>query len=497
MGKGFEYMQGFGNEFCSEAIPGALPQYQNNPRVCPYGLYAEQLSGTPFCVPRKDQRRSWLYRVRPSVTHEPFHPINFPVENLTADFAHGVVTPNQLRWSPFPIPSEPQDFVRGTFTLCGAGSAARKEGFAIHIYTANRSMEDCCLANADGDFLIVPQQGTLIITTEFGRMSVAPTEIAVIQRGMRFSVALDEASCNGAANGAVGNGTNHRQGARGYILEIFQGHFQLPELGPIGANGLANPRDFQTPVAWHEDRCANYTVYHKFEGELFSATQSFSPFNVVAWHGNYVPYKYDLKRFCPVNAVSFDHPDPSIFTVLTAPSAQPGYSVADFVIFPPRWTVSEHTFRPPYYHRNVMNEFMGLITGMYEAKREGFLPGGASLHLCMTPHGPDTATFESATQAAADSGPKHLGHDTLAFMFETHFTPRVTPAALGSPCIDRDYYKCWMGLRSHFSPPAPGKTPLPTPSGAPDGVDGDGDDEQGAGQDHAPLANGVEAAGTQ
>eukprot|EP00877_Chromochloris_zofingiensis_P002326 jgi/Chrzof1/12094/Cz06g21050.t1 len=435
-----------GNEFSSEAIEGALPQGQNNPRVCPYGLYAEQLSGTAFTVPRKQQQRSWLYRIRPSVTHEPFHPLNFPADNLTADFSGGVATPNQLRWRPFAIPNEPVDFVRGLFTVCGAGSAAHKHGFAIHIYTANESMQDSCLANADGDMLIVPQQGALLITTEFGLLGVSPGEIVVVQRGMRFSVSL--------AGGCTA--------ARGYVLEVFEGHFTLPDLGPIGGNGLANPRDFKYPVAWFEDREASYTVMHKFEGELFAATQTFSPFNVVAWHGNYVPFKYDLSKFCPVNSVSFDHPDPSIFTVLTVPSTIPGVAVADFVIFPPRWTVAEHTFRPPYYHRNIMNEFMGLITGMYEAKKDGFLPGGASLHLCMTPHGPDTRTFESAISSEQEQ-PAHLGRDTLAFMFETHLTPRVTPAALGSTCIDRDYYKCWIGLKSHFDPT---RAPPPQQHGA-------------------------------
>lgn len=450
-GPRLEYMSGFGNEFSSEALPGALPQVQNNPRVCPYGLYAEQLSGTAFTVPRKDSRRSWLYRIRPSVTHEPFHPDSFPNETLTSDFSTGVVTPNQLRWRPFPIPTQPgTDFMRGIFSVCGAGNASCKDGFAIHMYTANASMTDCCLANADGDFLIVPQQGTLRILTEFGRMDVEPTEIAVIGRGMRFSVQLVK------QDGTVVNGTNNDTqavGARGYILEIFAGHFQLPELGPIGANGLANPRDFQTPVAWYEERETSYTVFHKYQGHIFSAEQSFSPFNVVAWHGNFAPYKYDLKKFCPMNAVSFDHPDPSIFTVLTAPSTVPGVAVADFVIFPPRLTVSQNTFRPPYYHRNTMSEFMGLITGVYEAKRDGgFLPGGASLHSCMTPHGPDTATFEAASTNGVDA-PERLGQ-TLAFMFETNYTPRVTAAALGSPWLDRDYYKCWTGLKSHFTAPA-------------------------------------------
>ncbi|KAF8065888.1 hypothetical protein HT031_002949 [Scenedesmus sp. PABB004] len=432
-GGGLRYLSGFGAEHSSEALPGALPEGQNNPRVCPYGLYAEQISGTAFTVPRKEQQRSWLYRVRPSVTHEPFHPLNFPAEQLTADFSLGVVTPNQLRWRPLPIPAEPVDFVRGLFSMCGAGSAEQKTGYAIHIYTANTSMTDSCLADADGDMLLVPQQGGLLLTTEFGKLEVSPGQIAVVPRGVRFAVAL----LDGAA--------------RGYVLEVFQGHFTLPDLGPIGANGLASPRHFEYPVAWFDASTAPFTVMHKFQGQLFAATQNFSPFNVVAWHGNYAPYRYDLARFCPVNAVAFDHPDPSIFTVLTVPSPVPGVAVADFVVFPPRWTVAENTFRPPYYHRNVMNEFMGLIRGTYEAKQDGFLPGGASLHLCMTPHGPDTATYEAAI--AADTGaPGHVGRDTLAFMFETSLTPRVTPAALGSPCIDRDYYKCWVGLASHFQP---------------------------------------------
>ena len=255
-----KYLAGLGNEFSSEALPGALPEAQNNPRVCPYGLYAEQLSGTAFTAPRHTNRRTWLYRIRPSVTHEPFHPLCFPSETLTADFLRCVVTPNQLRWKPFPLPPDdhPVDFVRGLFTICGAGSTATKEGYAIHIYSASVSMEDCCMANADGDFLIVPQQGALAITTEFGRMRVDPGEICVIQRGMRFSVDLVE-----------GGG-----GARGYVLEIFAGHFQLPELGPIGANGLAHPRDFMSPTAWYEDRECNYTVIHKLEGQLFAGKLS-------------------------------------------------------------------------------------------------------------------------------------------------------------------------------------------------------------------------------
>lgn len=426
-------LSGFGNEFESEALPGALPLGQNNPREAPYGLYAEQLSGTAFTAPRKENARCWFYRTRPSVTHQPFHPLNFPAETLTSDFTHGVVTPNQIRWRPFPIPDDPVDFVRGLNTICGAGSVSSKNGLAVHIYTCSISMGDTCLANADGDFLIVPQQGALFISTEFGRMLVSPGEIAVIQRGMRFSVDLLHGP------------------ARGYVLEVFNGHFRLPDLGPIGANGLANPRDFRTPTAWFEDREGDFCVIHKLEGQLFAASQSFSPFNVVAWHGNYVPYKYDLARFCPMNAVAFDHADPSIFTVLTCPSAIPGTALADFVIFPPRWTVAQHTFRPPYYHRNTMSEFMGLIKGVYDAKgREDFRPGAASLHLCMTPHGPDTNSYEAAIASGSES-PAQL-KDTLAFMFETCMVPRLTAHALGAPNIDRNYYQCWLGLKSHFDP---------------------------------------------
>ncbi|KAG1652959.1 hypothetical protein FOA52_008495 [Chlamydomonas sp. UWO 241] len=388
----------------------------------------------PSCPhPRREQARSWLYRIKPLVTHEPYRPLNFPAENLTAEFSTGIVTPNQLRWKPFPYPSEKVDWVRSLFTMCGSGSAAAKEGFAIHMYTANDSMGDSCLSNADGELLLVPQDGTLLITTEFGILEVAPTEVCVIPRGVHFKVELPD-GC-----------------ARGYVLELFQSRFQLPDLGPIGSNCLAAPRDFASPVAWFQDTDGPFTILHKLEGKLFSCQQAFSPFNVVAWHGNYVPYKYDLNRFCPINAVAFDHPDPSIFTVLTAPSPIPGCAVADFVIFPPRVNATKNTFRPPYYHRNIQNEFMGLIKGVYEAKRDGFQPGGASLHLCMTPHGPDTATYEASIKESAEALLKLEG--TLAFMFETHMTPRTTPQALGSPCIDRDYYQCWMGLRKHFVHP--------------------------------------------
>ncbi|CAK0749149.1 hypothetical protein CVIRNUC_001888 [Coccomyxa viridis] len=430
-----QYFHGFANEFQSEALAGALPVGQNNPQVCPYGLYAEQLSGTSFTSPRRQNFRSWLYRIRPSVNSSRYKPaegIDPARFGASADPSHSDVTPNQLRWQPFPLPERPTDFAHGLTTICTSGCPAGKQGYAIHMYAASKSMHNSSFCNADGDFLIVPQQGALRVRTEFGMMDVAPGEICGIQCGMRFSVALPAGS------------------ARGYMLEVFGSHFTLPDLGPVGANGLAAPRDFQTPVASFEDSAGTFTVLHKLCGRVFEARQDFSPFNVVAWHGNYAPYKYDLARFCPVNTVAFDHADPSIFTVLTCPSHIPGTATADFVVFPPRWTVADHTFRPPYYHRNVMTEFMGLIKGTYEAKQGGFVPGGASLHVCMTPHGPDTATFESAI-AKDSSCPEHLPRDALAFMFEVNHIPRVMKHALQSTELEEGYQDCWAGLKSHFN----------------------------------------------
>uniref|UniRef100_A0A7N0SY26 Homogentisate 1,2-dioxygenase n=1 Tax=Kalanchoe fedtschenkoi TaxID=63787 RepID=A0A7N0SY26_KALFE len=431
-----KYQSGLGNHFSSEAIQGALPVGQNSPLVCPYGLYAEQISGTSFTSPRHINQRSWLYRIKPSVTHEPFKP-RLPVHGkLVAEFTHSnsSTTPTQLRWRPVEIPDKPTDFIDGLYTVCGAGSSFLRHGYAIHMYTANKSMDDCAFCNADGDFLVVPQKGRLWITTECGKLEVSPGEIAVLPQGFRFSVSLPDGP------------------SRGYVAEIFGAHFQLPELGPIGANGLAASRDFLVPTAWFEKEARpGYIIVQKYGGDLFTAVQDFSPFNVVAWHGNYAPYKYDLNKFCPYNTVLFDHSDPSINTVLTAPTDKTGVALLDFVIFPPRWLVAEHTFRPPYYHRNCMSEFMGLIHGGYEAKADGFLPGGASLHSCMTPHGPDTKTFESTVAQSNGTGP-HRITDTMAFMFESALIPRICPWALESPFMDHDYYQCWIGLESHFNP---------------------------------------------
>jgi homogentisate 1,2-dioxygenase len=404
---------------------------QNTPQKCPYGLYAEQLSGTAFTVARHANQRSWLYRIRPSVQHRPFVP--YQDSHIVADFRSEkcISTPNQLRWLPFPLDhGKGKDFVDGLFTIAGAGDASMREGLAIHVYLCDQSMQQRAMYDADGDLLIVPQQGRLEIQTEFGWLDVSPQEICVIPRGIRFSVRLLDGP------------------SRGYILETFSGHFSLPDLGPIGANGLANPRDFQTPVAAYEDVEIKYQVITKYEGNLFVAEQDHSPFDVVAWHGNYVPYKYDLRKFCVVNSVSYDHLDPSIFTVLTCQSARPGTAIADFVIFPPRWAVQEHTFRPPYFHRNSMSEFMGLIVGMYEAKAEGFMPGGASLHSMMTPHGPDATTVVAATEA--ELKPTRVADGTLAFMFESCLMLR--PTCWSFQHQDQDYWKAWQPIKKTFDP---------------------------------------------
>ncbi|MDR3481237.1 MAG: homogentisate 1,2-dioxygenase [Burkholderiaceae bacterium] len=423
------YQSGFGAEMATEALPGALPQGRNSPQKAPYGLYAEQLSGTAFTAPRHLNRRSWLYRVRPSAMHREFLPLDCGLLR-SAPFDAAKVSPNQLRWSPTPIPAAPTDFIEGLTTVAGNGDAGMQAGIAIHIYVANRSMEDRFFYNADGEMLLVPQQGRLRIRTELGVLEVRPGELAVLPRGVRFCVELVDTT------------------ARGYICENYGACLRLPELGPIGANGLANPRDFLTPVAAFEEREGRFELVAKFGGQLWLAEIDHSPLDVVAWHGNYAPYKYDLALFNAINTVSYDHPDPSIFTVLTSPSDTAGTANVDFVIFPPRWMVAEDTFRPPWFHRNLMSEYMGLIHGKYDAKAEGFLPGGASLHNCMSGHGPDAATFERASQATLT--PQRIDN-TLAFMFESRYTIRPTPYALSSPELQRNYLECWQGLKKNFT----------------------------------------------
>lgn len=430
MAEDLRYLSGFGNHFETEALPGALPIGQNSPQKAPYGLIAEQFSGSAFTEKRRENLRTWFYRIRPSVGHGAFAPIEKGMLR-SAPITETRPLPNQLRWDALPEPVRGTDFIDGLHTVCANGDVMSRVGSGVHLYHANRSMEKRYFYNSDGDFLIVPQEGTLIIKTECGILQVEPKEIVVIPRGLKFQVNLKDA-----------------KPVRGYICEIYGAHFELPNLGPIGANGLANQRDFLTPVAFYEEKSGSFELVTKFGGDLFSAAIAHSPFDVVAWHGNYVPYKYDLTKFNVMNTVSFDHPDPSIFTVLTSPTTKEGVANVDFVIFPPRWMVAEHTFRPPYYHRNVMSEYMGLILGVYDAKPSGgFVPGGGSLHNCMTSHGPDAGAYEAGI--SEELKPVRY-KNTLAFMFESSLVYQPTKFALESSLLQKDYERCWEGIPVTF-----------------------------------------------
>lgn len=418
------YMPGFGNHFASEAVAGALPEGRNSPQKPSFGLYAEQLSGTAFTAPRAENRRSWLYRLRPSAEHPPY--TRYEGAKL---FAPGTAAeplpPNRLRWDPLAIPDEPADLIDSMTTMAANRSPEDLEGVAVHIYRANRDMARRCFADADGELLFIPEQGRLSLLTELGRIDVAPGEVALVPRGVRFRALLPDGE------------------ARGYVAENHGGLFRLPELGPIGSNGLANPRDFLSPAAAYEDSDEPTELVQKYLGSLWTTTLDHMPLDVVAWHGNLAPWKYDLARFNTMGTVTFDHPDPSIFTVLTSPSGVAGRANADFVLFPPRWMVAEDTFRPPWFHRNVMSECMGLIAGAYDAKAEGFAPGGMSVHNLMAGHGPDLASWRAASEA--ELKPRKI-EEGLAFMVESCWPFRPTRFALETEALQKDYDQAWGGF---------------------------------------------------
>ncbi|MBC7986586.1 MAG: homogentisate 1,2-dioxygenase [Sphingomonadaceae bacterium] len=418
------YLTGFGAHHSTEAIPSALPIGRNSPQRPPFGLYAEQLSATAFTAPRAENRRSWLYRMRPSGEHGPYVAYK-GAKHFAPGISASPLPPNRLRWSPIEAPSGEVDLIDSLFTMMASGNPADGEGVAVHLYAANKDMERRAFMNADGELVFVPEQGALRLLTEFGVLDVAPGSIGVIPRGVRFRAELPDGA------------------ARGYVGENHGELFRLPELGPLGSNGLANPRDFESPAAWFEDVDEDFELIHKARGSLWTTTLRHSPLDVVAWHGNLAPYRYDLARFNTIGTVSYDHPDPSIFTVLTSPSAIPGTANCDFVIFPPRWMVGEDTFRPPWFHRNLMSEAMGLIYGAYDAKAEGFVPGALSLHNIMTSHGPDLETWRGAS--AAELKP-HKTEGTMAFMFESRRVYVPTDQALKSDALQADYDECWQGF---------------------------------------------------
>jgi homogentisate 1,2-dioxygenase len=423
-----DYQYGFANYFSSEALAGGLPHAQNSPQTHPLGLYAEQLSGSAFTMPRRDNLKTWLYRINPAVKHGPFSKYARSKELLSAPIG-GACSPQQLRWDKLPQPTGLTDFIDGWTTMAANGCVTSLSGSAIHIYQANTSMRRF-FYNADGELLVVPQHGRLLIRTELGELKVEPLEIVVIPRGIKFQVILLDDS------------------AYGYINENYGSPFTLPELGPIGANGLANPRDFCVPLAKYEDTIAEFDLLCKFEGELWQSRLNASPLDVVAWHGNYVPYKYDLRKFNTMGTISYDHPDPSIFTVLTSRSPTVGMANVDFVIFPPRYLVAQHTFRPPWYHRNLMSEYMGLLKGNYDAKPQGFEPGGGSLHNRMAAHGPDAEACVKAMHKVL--APEYLA-ETMAFMFESYLTWKVSKFALTTPALQDDYANCWATIPKLFN----------------------------------------------
>jgi len=428
-----DYLSGFGNEHETEAVAGALPRGQFSPQRAPFGLYAEKFSTTAFTAPRHANRRTWFYRIVPSVSHSGYELHDIASNWLTAPHTAASTAPDPMRWDPLPIPSDPVDFVAGMFTMAANGDVLNHIGVGVHCYLANHSMDERFFVNADGEMLIVPQQGRLAIRTECGELEIAPKEVAVIPRGLKFQVQLLDGT------------------ARGFVAENYGACLELPERGPVGSDGFANDRDFLYPRASYEDRAGDFQLVTKLAGNFYRTALSHSPLDVVAWVGNSAPYKYDLDRFNTIGSISYDHPDPSIFTVLSSPSTRQGVANLDFVIFPPRWLVADGTFRPPWYHRNVMSEFMGLIDGEYDAKPGAdFSPGGMTLHNCMTPHGPDATAYEQATTAALS--PQKIDA-TMAFMFESRLLFRPTDFALDSTSRQTDYPACWQDLARHFRSP--------------------------------------------
>jgi homogentisate 1,2-dioxygenase len=433
-GREMTTLEGFGAPLQSEALPGALPLHQNSPRHAPYGLYPEQLSGTAFGLPRHKNLRTWLYRIRPSAQQSPFRPLRH--ETFTTAFTSEPVEPNLFGWRPCPIPSAGQDFVDGIVTLGGAGDGHSRRGYALHWFTANRSMDNRAFCNADGDFLLVPQLGELTLVTELGVLEVGTGQIALLPRGLRYSVVLRSPA------------------ARGFIAEVYGRHFELPERGVIGANGLADARHFRTSTAWFEDRLElGYRITSKLGGVLYDAQQDYSPYDVVAWHGNYVPYVYDLAAFVPVSNVRVDHPDPSIYSVVSCPLDETGSNLLDLIVFPPRWDPTEHTFRPPFFHRNATMEWNAVVRS--DSSDGALFESGVSfLTPPMTPHGVTSAAVERAFRLdeATAAVPHRSSDQSLWIQFESSLPLQLSPLAREPSRAILDWPTVWGAYRNHFRP---------------------------------------------
>ncbi|KAK0434287.1 homogentisate 1,2-dioxygenase [Armillaria borealis] len=409
-GDPYKYQVGFGNRFASEAIPGILPQGQNHPQKNKYGLYMEGMTGSPFVAPRPQNLHAFMYRIRPSLDHKKF--VRLPdspdmESNFLPTNPKVHISPTQLNWAPPPFPSSKDevDFIAGLKTIGGNGEPTAREGLALHIYLANADMKNKAFCDSDGDMLVVPQQGRLDVQTEFGRMMVRPGELMVIQKGMKFKVSLPDGP------------------SRGYVQEIFGSHFELPDLGPIGGHGMANPRDFEVPLASFEIDETSWEG--KIGGQLFSAAQDHIPFDVVAWQGNYVPYKYAMEKFIFVGSVSKDHLDPSVFTVLTAKSKATGIPLVEILTVSERWNVASDTFRPPYYHRNNATEILCFISG----ERGGrYVPGGIVLQTVFCPHGPPPEVHKAAI--VAELKPERISKGSMAIAIETPMILSMTDYAM-------------------------------------------------------------------
>lgn len=420
----YTYLHGFGNYHSSEALPGAVPLVNNAPQVPPLNLRTERVSGSAFTATRDRNFQTWLYRANSSLQHGEFVPLEV-TSGYGPDLQAKHLNPNSVSWDNVPVP-EVAHWINGQQFMGRNGEPQKKEGIAIWLFNVTQDMPARhAFSSLDGELLVVPQSGAIDITTEMGRMVVRQNEIAVIPRNLRHRVTLiDGKPC------------------RGYVCELYQGHFQLPNLGIIGSTGLANVRDFEIPTAYFEGQVVDgkavaatsegeWTIVSRLDTRRWHCTQSRTPFDVAGWHGTSYPYKYDLAKFCVMGNLLFDEHDPCLFTVLSAPNhgASPGTAVVDFAVIPPRYMSAEDTMWLPYFHRNTMQEFYAPIVYDQDPQhpfnrqsRKGgnrFKPFAAGLHGAMSTHGPGEAEFQMMRRIDTLTPTKIGTEGVLVFLFET------------------------------------------------------------------------------